>query len=104
MFLILLISKGPKKNRKFNKLKTISYGLHVAIFLDTNKWKKCPYLTNIYDFDLTEVTYNRSEIDLFVKELEYIFPYIGIKYQEELKLIIEKLKDQGVESIRILGD
>ncbi len=62
------------------------------------------YLRKIRDYYLTNVEFNRDEIDKFIKDLENIKMFIPGDYHPALNELIRILSNHEIKKISIVGD
>ncbi|MDT2046780.1 hypothetical protein [Priestia flexa] len=85
------------KEDRYLDFKEIEESLHGALFHTNNNWGSYLYLRKIRDYYLTNVEFNRGEIDKFIKDLENIKIFIPGDYHPALSKLIRVLSNHEIQ-------
>ena len=77
---------------------------HDALFIRNNNWGSYHNLRKLRDFYLTDVKYNRKEVEKLIEDFKNVRMFMPKEYQNQVDDLILKLKMPGVETIRCAGD
>jgi hypothetical protein len=92
------------KEDRYLDIKEIEESLHDALFHTNSNWRSYLYLRKIRDYYLTNVEFDRDEIDNFIKDLEKIKIFIPGNYHPALSELIKILSNREIKKISIVGD
>ncbi|MCR8929583.1 hypothetical protein NLI92_005062 [Priestia megaterium] len=92
------------KEDRYLDFKEIEESLHDALFHTNNNWRSYLYLRKIRDYYLTNVEFDRDEIDKFIMDLENIKIFIPGDYDPALSELIKILSSHEIQKISIVGD
>lgn len=82
----------------------IEYKFHEALFFRNNNWGSYHHLRKLCDFYLTDIKYNREEINKLIEDLKNIRMFIPKDYQDQVDDLILQLEPQAVDKIHCAGD
>ncbi|QKS72329.1 hypothetical protein FLK61_37485 [Paenalkalicoccus suaedae] len=82
----------------------IDYALHEGLFQENNNWKSFLFLRKLSDYYLTDITFDRKEIDNLISDLDYISLFISKQKLKMLEKLISCLSDENIKKIHIAGD
>ncbi|GMK38548.1 hypothetical protein PCCS19_16020 [Paenibacillus sp. CCS19] len=97
---VLLYDKHDKLLEKF----IIEEELHSEIFYRTNNWGSYQYLRKINDYYSPNLHLNLAEVELLKNDLGQYQIFVERKYSLKISDIIEKLSNQKIHRVHIVGD
>ncbi|MDM5221125.1 hypothetical protein QUF86_10390 [Peribacillus sp. NJ11] len=92
-----------KSNEKLG-LKEIDYFFYEALFIKNENWRSYSYLRKISDYYLTDIMFNREEINHLLNDFRNIRMFIPIEYQSSIDKLVDLLSDININEIHIAGD
>jgi hypothetical protein len=97
---VLLYDKYDTLLGKF----VIEEELHSAIFYKTNNWGSYLYLRKIKDYYSPNLHLNLAEVELLKNDLGQYQIFVEKNYSLMISDIIEKLSNQKIHRVHIVGD
>lgn len=82
----------------------IESDFHDALFIRNNNWGSYHCLRKLHDFYLTDVKYNRKEVDKLAEDFKNIRIFVPKEYQNQVDDLILHLTNPGVVTIHCAGD
>ncbi|WP_289136373.1 hypothetical protein [uncultured Brevibacillus sp.] len=91
-------------NKNKIELLVIEEALHRAIFDSSNTWGSYQYLRKIKDYYRTDEYFNEASLRYLINDLINYQALIPHEFIQSYRLLIQKLSDDQVLSVRITGD
>ncbi|PGY07780.1 hypothetical protein [Bacillus sp. AFS031507] len=82
----------------------IEQAFHNAIFCDTKNWGSYTYLRKINDYYAPNIQWRKEELEGFINDLKNYRIHISKDYLPQLNSLIDRLSDNSIERIHIIGD